>query len=45
MKKFETILITYDISSAWTFLTVSFYVEKEYGSKAVDLLSNRKKLK
>ena len=34
MKKFETILTTYDISGAWTFLTVPFDVEKEYGSKA-----------
>ena len=34
MKKFKTKLITYDISGAWTFLTVPFSVEKEYGSKA-----------
>ncbi|MBL7011186.1 MAG: DUF1905 domain-containing protein, partial [Candidatus Marinimicrobia bacterium] len=34
MKKFKTKLITYDISGAWTFLTVPFNVEKEYGSKA-----------
>ncbi|MBL7013470.1 MAG: DUF1905 domain-containing protein [Candidatus Marinimicrobia bacterium] len=34
MKKFKTKLITYDISGAWTFLTVPFDVEKEYGSKA-----------
>ena len=34
MKKFKTKLITYDISGAWTFLTVPFSVEKEYGTKA-----------
>ncbi|MAD51600.1 MAG: hypothetical protein CMF79_03375 [Candidatus Marinimicrobia bacterium] len=34
MKKFKTKLITYDISGAWTFLTVPFNVEKEYGSRA-----------
>ncbi len=34
MKKFKTKLITYDIPGAWTFLTVPFSVEKEYGSKA-----------
>ena len=34
MKKFKTKLITYDISGAWTFLTVPSSVEKEYGTKA-----------
>ncbi|MEA1882265.1 MAG: YdeI/OmpD-associated family protein [Candidatus Marinimicrobia bacterium] len=34
MKKFKTKLISYDISGAWTFLTVPFSVEKEYGTKA-----------
>lgn len=34
MKKFKTKLITYDISGAWTFLTVPFSVEKEYGTRA-----------
>ncbi len=34
MKKFKTKLITYDITGAWTFLTVPFDVEKEFGSKA-----------
>ena len=34
MKKFKTKLITYDISGAWTFLTLPFSVEKEYGTKA-----------
>ncbi len=34
MKKFNTKLVTYDASGAWTFLTVPFSVEKEYGTKA-----------
>ena len=32
-KSFETKLITYDISGAWTFLKVPFSVEKEYGTR------------
>ena len=39
MKKFKTKLITYDISGAWTFLTVPFNVEKA----CVDWIESAKK--
>ena len=41
MKKFKTKLKTYDISGAWTFLTVPFNVEKAY----VDWIESVKKEK